>query len=308
MSATSGYLLWSPDYNSDPFNGGAPAGPANVFFYSTNASFSPPSNTGTFPFGSDTTPVGGVMNTSKALDDPAALLLATDLVQDARCISACMNMVYTGKMMDSSGQVAFIEDLPLSALLELDPFVSVPKSETSVDALFNWTTRTTRLGTDKVEVKFRPDATSARFRSSEASPIIVDTPGTTGSVVAVPAQTLQPTFFGIAWRGLDTSTSPKFSFELTKCLEWRASPISGLTHAPPKAINAGPVVQPAIQFLDRKFGQGWSSGIKESVMSNVGRIAQTAFTGASNYLANQGIKYVSSEFAALGGASALALL
>jgi hypothetical protein len=305
MLANSGYLLWSPEYNSDPYNSGAPVGPANVFFFGSNSPHVPPSNSASYPYGSETYGIGANMGTAKALDDPAAQLLATDLVQDARCISACMSMIYTGKMMDSSGQVAFIEGLPLSAIIADDGSHS---SVTSVDSLFTWSTRSTRLGTDKIEVKFRPRATTMSFRSAEASPIIVDTPGTSKSIVTTAAQTLQPTFFGIAWRGLVVTTTPDFSFELTKCLEWRAAPVSGLTHASPQTINPGPVQLQAVHALDKKIGPGWSAGIEQSVMSNVGRIAQSAFTGASNYIANQGVKYFTEEMAALGNMGGLGML
>ena len=284
---TAGYLLWCPDYHCIPDVAASFVfGKGNLFAWSSTHSYLNPTNTPAFPYGGENTPWNPTQDSAGTINDPAGKFLKTELVQDARTISSCMKLTYTGPMLSSSGQYAFIEALPLSSLLEGGDNAGQPIPP-SVDNLFQLATKTGRLGTDTLEVISRPDDSSQTFRSSDVTPIEVeDQGGLTASILSTEGKTQQPLVYGIAWRGLSATESSPLILDVIKNIEWRPRPVSGLTHAVPRGINPTPMVHKAVTYLDTNH-PGWSTKMLAGAASGVASIAKAAFTGVGNSLVNE---------------------
>lgn len=278
---TCGYVLWAQDYHCMPNSGAAAVGPANLFTWTSSDPGLVPANTTVNPFGSATDPFQAAMVTAHAANDPAGQLLQRDIVQSARTLSACLQMTYTGRMADSSGEFCFIEALPASALAGNDTIGGDP---VSVNQLFNYSTKYERLGTDTVENICRPDDLGEIFRGPELGVIDVNTPGTI-SPSLIEAKIQAPTFFGVAWRGLDTADASPLSFILTKNIEWKPAPLSGLAHAPPRQINNTSVAHKTTNALDM-YMPNWATRVMSSSSSAAANLAQTAFTGVAGAIGN----------------------
>jgi len=302
---TCGYAIWFPDYhNLGKDIGSTVDGPANIFFYSeTDSDQAPLPNVTATPQGSEDN--WETKTTSKSLQgyrDPAAEFVASDMVQDARTLSACMSLTYTGKMQDSSGELCFIENFPLEALL-----ANVGGNETapSVDSMFNYATKQLRFGTDKHEVLARPGDASHIFKSVEDALLDI-TPLGPAQRSYVPQATIahQPRAIGFAWRGLTPSigdTTP-LTFTFTKNVEWRPKTISGLTHTPPTVLHPQPVAHAVAGALDRKH-PGWAARVVDGLASGIGKLANAAFTGAMQNPA--GLATIGNMFKGSGGRASL---
>lgn len=266
--STCGYLLWSPDYHEKGSNAttNSPIRDyINVLAWTSDDPDVNPQNsqslgagarklgTSTTPFASD--PLLGV--TSRGYDDPAAELLTSDIVQDARTIGACIKMTYTGTQRKASGQYARVQDLPLSAI-----FNSVvidgdegPSSSISVNEIFRVSTNTGRLGIETLENVSRPDDSSHVFRGGLEGPLtlindVVNSPNA-NTKETTEASTLEPQWFGFAWRGLDTSEVTPLVFELFKSIEWRPKPNSGFTLANKQTVHTTSQIKKVTQVLDK---------------------------------------------------------
>lgn len=284
---TSGYIIWFPDYNEFPADAGTyTAGFGNLFAYSsTDASVRPLNNVGASPFGGeDNWATNLSAKTTQGIPDPAARFISGNTIaQDARTLSACMSLVYTGRMMEASGEIAFIENFPLSACMANDPYIATSTAP-SVDEMFNYSTKELRFGTDKHEVVFRPSDTSSVFKPPGAGPIIIEgTGGSVASRMTEQAQAEQPQAIGFAWRGLapETDQTTPFSFAFTKNIEWRPKVFSGLTHTPPVQINKTQQASTAVHALDTKT-PSWSTRVVDGLVSAAGHMAQGAFTGVGD--------------------------
>lgn len=306
-SLTCGYIIWFPDYHNgaQTFASGAfNSGYANVFGWSSTESFNQPSpNVSLFPLGSQnnwtlapTPPTAG--RTLQGLVDPACQFLSGTIVQDARTLSACLSLTYTGQMSHASGELAYIEDFPLRALLSSPS--GTPQRAPSVDEMFNYSTNITRFGTDRYEVLHRPNEGSEHFKDGGFGPPTAPNPAQAPTSVLVigdasQANSLssfndialaqQPTAIGFAWRGLDPDMgdATQLSINLVKNIEWRAKTISGLTHATAVSYSPSSQMPKALTVLDRKVG-GWTTRIGNSTQSMVGAVSQAALTGASGLL------------------------
>jgi hypothetical protein len=173
-----------------------------------------------------------------------------------------------------------VEALSLQSLLEdREQFGAAPAS-VSVDDLFRLSTRSGRLGTDTREAVSRPDESSHVFRDQTGSPIDVGDSGANKSDHTDLGKTQQPVFYGFAWRGIPDTTPFPMVFDLVKTIEWRPSPISGLTHAPPRTINDTTMIHKAVKHLDRHV-PGWSDRLAASAVGLASSLAQSAFTGVA---------------------------
>lgn len=277
---TCGYVLWTPDYHSGPINAGSyNRGPCNLFCFSNADPAYKPLNSAAVPFGSDQlNTVWSGAATAASLADPAQDLLEGDIVSDARTISSCMKMTYTGPMFTAAGQYCVVEGLPLNSLLANED-VGDPVDTPSVNDLFRLATRSGRFGTDTREAISRPHDTAHVFRDKTVSPVAVGDSGSVPSIQTPLGETQQPVFYGFAWRGVPSDSVHPIVFDLIKTLEWRPKPVSGLTHAPPRAINNESMVQKAVAHLDRKYGPSWTDRLASSAVGLAGQLAKTAFTG-----------------------------
>jgi len=285
---TCGYILWSPDYHSGPINAGSyNVGPANLFCFSNADPSYNPLNEPSAPFGSDQ--INTVWNgaaTAASLQEPATDLLDAELVADARTISSCMKMTYTGPMFTAAGQYCVVEGLPLNSLLA-NKEVGDPTYSPSVNDLFRLATRSGRFGTDTREAVSRPHDNAHIFRDKTIAPIQVGDSGNSASTQTTIGETQQPVFYGFAWRGIPGDTAHPIVFDLIKALEWRPRPVSGLTHAPPRAINKTSMVQPAVAHLDKTYGPSWTDRLASSATGLASQLAKTAFTGIATTAARQ---------------------
>jgi hypothetical protein len=167
-------------------------------------------------------------------------------------------------MLDASGQICTLTNIPLSAILS----GGTGAGALSVDDCFRYSNNLTRFSVEGTEVLSRPTQESHHFRDEEDSPIRVGTneegkggepppPQATSSTTDI-GEAQQPTFIGFAWRGLDAAATNPLVFDFTKNIEWRASPVSGLTHQSPRVIHPQPIVNTVLQHIDAA-APGWDA-------------------------------------------------
>jgi hypothetical protein len=185
----------------------------------------------------------------------------------------------------SAGQVAFIENLPLSVLTDENDNV-VASISPSVDDLFATASRTTRLGVDPLEIVFRPPDDGMQFLDSTARAIAYKPAlGSNSFLGAYPSQH-DAHVFGFAWRGLVAGVAANQIFEFTKAVEWR--PRATLGYRRPASV-ATPGL-PGISHVARAKAQldrmdpNWTTRLVEFGKSAVSEIAQAALSGSIGLL------------------------
>lgn len=276
---SSGYCLWSPATHD---NGVIHVNEVtfNLWGFSTNDSAVPPINTPTDPFGfGDPFDVPLVVHTAGGIPDPASQFIgsAGHTAQDARLISACMRATYTGRMDRNSGQIIYVDNLPISALIDStdDNQDSVPLS---VDDLFRLNGGPMRLSTDTLEIAYRTSENCDIFRDTTDS--CVGWFGAQNAEVKETAEQMQAPVFGFAWRGLELEPGQgaAISFDLTKNIEWRPRAQLGLKLPKPKVVSSTSHVRRVKQALDNA-DPNWSKRLISGAESVAGSIAKAAFTG-----------------------------
>jgi hypothetical protein len=284
-ASTCGYVLWCPDYfNKDTASSQAGfSEQGNLFAWQNDDSTVAPSNSGGFPYGSNRNPTIDGTLTTRTLDDPAANLLRSDIVADARVIGACMQMTYYGKMLDSAGEVGFISNLPVEELI-LGGSGAVP---ISVDDLLVFCNNKSRMGVDTLENVYRPNELSSNhFRTNSVSMLTMNPPS--DAIVSTEAQTLSPRCFGFVWRNVEPDAGLVFDF--TKSIEWRAETSSGLTQTPIHTTSSSlvPMINASIDAHERRTGVHIWERLKSSTASLRGEISKIAFTGMGKLLKEGG--------------------
>lgn len=271
---TSGYVLWCPDFYGLALfthaSANSAVGPANR---SSGDSWFGNGGSGYF------TDTGyGRLNNS-----PAHAFVESSVCKDARTIGACLQIGYTGPMQDAGGEIAYIENVPLSALLGDNKDASATTNAgLSVDQLFHLTSRTQRFGTDTYEHVYRPTTTST-FIADNVYPSTV----TDGfRVLSNQGKDDGPTVFGFAWRGVKSTGTGFLSIHLTQNIEWRPNTAYGIGVVETHTLGESKV-QTALAQLD-KTDHNWSRRVVDEVRSASSRIATAAFTGALN----KGVSYL----------------
>lgn len=273
-----GYVLWNPDWH----NGGTDSNAqfANLFTWVHDDSSSRPLNTDLAPYGTGTR---FDVNSPTAYGDrdPAYNFVNENLVQDARTISACIDLTYFGAMYEAEGEITFINNLPATAIVDVGEV-----SSASVDELFQWSGNAQRLGVDTLTNKWRPTAEDV-FYDNEANFVNLGTPGTSGSFLDPVAVTRGPHLFGFAFRGLSTDQTNKLRYNLSKIVEWRAKPSSGLAQTNVKATGVSTMGK-VLKDLDATF-PGWQHEAKTQVYNGATNVAaylaKLAMTGATSMIA-----------------------
>lgn len=287
---TCGYVIWCPDYHDAETNASGGDPPGNLFTYKSVLSSTQPTNTTAAPYGEVAsslyfTPAAVVTGQSCNAQDPAATLLEADLVQDARVLSSCMSVTFTGKMSDASGSICSVQAIPLSTLLT----GGAGGNPISVDEFFQMSGNAGRFGTDTIEVVSRLSDESHHFRDELDGPLKVGTFGASITSTTEIGEAQQPVFYGFAWRGLDSAANNPITLELYKNIEWRPAPVSGLTHNPPITMHAQSLVKLVQQQLDR-HAPSWGMRLKQGLgilNGSVGStIAKIAATGVSGFMGN----------------------
>jgi hypothetical protein len=283
---TCGYVLWVPDYscNFGDFNERGTATNikcGNLFIWSSTEPDQQPYNErvdveSKMAYGgilSDTFVAASAFSSAFTSTDPAAVLISGDIVQDARTLSACIKMKYTGQLVNASGELAFIQDLPLSSII----YGAGNNEAASVNQLFQQATQTGRFGSDTAEVISRPDETSHVFRNDRSTPFQVSDSNGGITTLSNEGKSQGPNVFGFAWRGLaiPSGQAANLTFEFIKNIEWRPEPVSGLTHATPRVVNTIPKTQSAVKYLD-DMSSTWST----KLMSGINQVSKLALSGA----------------------------
>jgi hypothetical protein len=223
--------------------------------------------------------------TTAGLDDPAGPLLrrSSNLMQDARTVSACIRVCYTGEMQHASGQLAYIENLPLSAVVGRNP----NEPAITVDQLFTMSSNVQRLGVDTYEVVFRPPEGGHTFHDYMDGAWLNDTalldPRT---IVADTAAVTNPVCFGFAWRSISANPKADLDFELVKNIEWRPRPFAGMASTIPRALNDRNEVLSALLLLDQR-SNSWTRKVIDNAGSIAGTVVKMAATGLGNYARSQ---------------------
>lgn len=239
--ATAGMFLWCPDYT----NGyDVPPTQSNIFKFSTTNSSTPIVNTAANGLGTGTASSASGHVTS----DPANGLLRGDIVSDMRPLAACIQMQYIGSLRDSSGEIAYVQNLPVADLL----YGGAGGGPLSVDNVFAYTTHKARFGLETYENVFKPSVeNSSHFRDENDSLLVLDT-GVAATTVSDNVENFSPTWIGFAWRGA-TAEAP-LTFDLIKNVEWRAEASAGLGQT--SASSTGPNHVNTVQRVIEKAQRG----------------------------------------------------
>ena len=176
-------------------------------------------------------------------------------------------MTFFGNITASQGEIAFVQDLPLTALLT-GGATGLPMS---VNEMFIFSGDSQRLGTDTLEHVFHPDTDSQNFVDSKTK--WSDSNGAQ-TVLSAEQQVKQSKAYGFVWR--NTPTSPAQTYVSVRNIEWRPEASLGIANQETRVM--GPNRQPSvIASLDRA-GPSWTKRVLSSVVSGAGAVAQAAFT------------------------------
>jgi hypothetical protein len=283
---TCGYMLWAPMYHNNAEAKSNEGVTFNMFAFSADGGNQNPDNSVppgvVYGWGSsfeDSLTLG----TASKFPDPASYIVgnANAVVQDARLISACMKMTYTGPMVASEGEFCFVR-IPLTAVLGDTPNGVRP---VNVDSIFRLSPERLRLGVDTIEIVHRPEAELHElFHETNDSCVVQGDAGAieTVSTLGPTAQLRQVYAFGFAWRSLSDTTPANLTFEFTKNIEWRPSPRSGFVAQVPRVLNNGNKVKEAIRALDATI-PNWDKRILDTASSMAGKLSQVALTGVLNH-------------------------
>lgn len=259
---TAGMVLWVPSYHNEG------SGALNMIRWSFSDSGTSIVNASTAPLGTG----GASSPAGVGLKDPSYELVTSDIVNDARTLAACLQLTYSGKVTESSGQIAWIDNYSMHDLFNNRP---------SVDDMFDRATKTSRLGLDTYEVLFRPDDATGtdRFRSNGAEDACVNM-GTGGGGILGPSapsttvQALGPKVIGFAYRGCEVGVVDRLVLSATKVVEWRPLTISGLTGVPP-CDHVLPSTSNIVASLDRS-NPSWAKRIAAGA-SHAAQVATSAW-------------------------------
>ncbi len=268
---TAGWVLWVPTSTNAGVDGGTSGGFGNVFVFRANSGGTNPSNTtgvnGAFGAGLTTS-----VTSASSINDPCYAFLSGAVAQDARMLSSCIRVNYLGKLSDITGQLAYVENLPVDDLIGKLP---------SPNMLFDYSTKTQRLSLDTMDLSYRNSAPGReRFTDTFGNHAI--TVGPTGSVssTANDATRFPSTCFGFAWRGLTAGTGSALNFEFVKNIEWRPETGQGMTAmtATETSPSGSELMGKTLSYLDSYF-PGWTSHTYNAVASGVTSMAKAVFSG-----------------------------
>jgi hypothetical protein len=287
--ATAGYIVWCPDYTNYQSNLGA-----NTFWYGTTDSSIAPVNTTVDPY--------GTLGSAMAIGDPAYNFLASDLVSDCRPVGACMTMQFIGTLRDSSGEVAFIHNLPTQDLLT----GGAGGTPLTVDDIFAYTTEKQRLGLEKLENVFKPtDENSVHFRDEDDK--LYDVAPGVVTTVSANSENFSSTLIGFAWRGAQPEAP--LTFDFIKNVEWRAETSAGLGQNP--NTTTGPSVLPVVRrTIEKTHRQPWLRTVGQTLLGEAKSAITQAGSGLLQFVMGQFKQAAMSELGAItsAGLSALPLL
>lgn len=287
-TATDGYILWAPEFHCP--GGQTSTGVRNLFAFHATTANDRPTNVGTTSaFGDASLTIVGAAGSS--IEDPAYNWVGGETAQDARTLSSCMKMTYNGPMTEASGQVAFLEGVSASTLL----FGGTNGATATIGQLFNMAATTQRLGTDTLEIVWRPDPEAGEsFTYASSTGLATDLYGSQQGVFTLGnnATTLttqgmsqtqrDPKLYGFAWKNLTAGTE-NLTFDLVKNIEWKPSAAIGMPQTTPRQLNVTSQLPRTLHALDQA-DPAWTKRVVNGSKGIVSQIANAAFTGTSSGL------------------------
>lgn len=274
-TATCGYVLWFPNYNSAGAAGGG-GGAASLFTLVDTDSSNRPTQGGGTPF-AGAAPGTAARASSRA--DPANAFVAGNLVDDARNLADCVRMAYVGPMTSTQGQVCFLNNIPLDTVYTHN----AGGVSASVDDLFMASGTALPLGKDAMENRYQPiDRGAGRFFDQHIGAVTVPT-DVSGAVSADSddARMYQPTGFGFAFRGLAAGQVRLLRFELTKIIEWKIARAQGMPLTKTITNQGGGKKASALHWLSRWAGR-WYNSIVNSDQEEIAKRLYTASSAIKN--------------------------
>lgn len=269
-NSACGFVLWSPDYHNSTYSiAGSPKG-GNLFTWVGQNSSESISNSIDHPFGSgerfDATAL-----TAHTEDDPAWQFTSEGLVQDARNISACIDMTYFGKMYEAEGEVTYVSNLPVSTVIDAS------NGYISVDRIFQHSNNTHRLGVETYENIWRPSDDDT-FYNTTSNCIDVGVKTVGKSSIPDSTKAKGPTFFGFAFRGLTSSQQNNLRYNLTKIIEWRAQPSSGIAQTSVKATSTSRM--PGVKVGLDTYWPDWNEHLASATNTGLNMLANAVLGGS----------------------------
>lgn len=297
LAPRAGVILWCPKFHNPGKYGtdistvaGTAGADYNLIVITTDASGSPLNFHGYGVGGTEVLTPGATYNPSRSQSfvDPAWAFVAGLTCSDARTLSACIRMSYTGTMSATQGMVAHI-DVPLSFVT--DTLIDgAANSSLTVDYLFATSQKVMRTSLEAVEQKWIPSedgiflsaASASNVRDIDSDVLISSTKGATPPTTGVfsegnYARTHNPRIIGFAWRGFGdgSGASPPLQFDCYKNIEWKPEYSSGITVPRSVRTSVVPPVQAAVVALDSR-GKSWTQEVVHEASSAASRIAKTA--------------------------------
>jgi hypothetical protein len=296
---SNGYVVFFPEYHGAGATGGVVNynGNMSIFGFSDQVASQLPTNSTATPLGT-----GADINatTGAALTDPAFNWINSTTVLDARTVSACMTVSYTGTTSGLTGRLGIIDGVPR------DIFSPTPLP--SPATMMTMAQHVGRMPLDTSEIIWKPSPSAVNFRTVGSGlntaanlETLVDDCITTG-IPAVdfskPGEGTQSgavTGICFVWQGLPTDGS-ELILDFYKGIEWRPPPSTGMVMPIPVSISSRDETKAVVRALDRR-SPTWNVSTLHSAASAVSRAA----------LAGQGI--INALRPAMGvGKSLLALL
>lgn len=281
VDRTCGYILWYPNYtnaHSDQTPGKQPN--LNMFlFYGVNGD-TVPTNTAAEPFGTCLH-----YNTACGVPDPAHAFVSGAVCDSARHLGSCLKMSYTGKMSDASGQISYLQNIPLDNLLREDGTAA------TVNQLFILSQDSRRMGVDTHSIVYQPlDPGMERFRTQNDGCIIQGDVNTSVSEHADDAKVYTPTGFGFAFRGIPAADLPNYVLEFHKNIEWKPATGQGMPIVPPAASASTSFIKSTVDKLNQ-IDPTWWDQASNAANYLANRVSRLALTGVANAAKQSYLKY-----------------
>jgi len=312
--STCGYVVWIPVYHNDPqetlpsTNTGVNG---NIYIWtSADPATIPPDNMGLAPLWS----VGTTTQSSASFPDPAARWIASGTAMDARTLSACMKVKFTGQLRTDSGEICWLNNISPKVLFgewpalapsrsQTEPYVQVGPSgcnrteakraarlaavdagsfPASVNALFDMSPNSERLGLDTYENVYSAVSQSDAFYPYDAGYQLVPDGYPGQGADDLSRDNARPEAFGFAWRGIDNEVdgyagNNALRFDFVKNVEWRPNPYLGISTPVRRVLGQNP--QPFIAAALDTHAPGWNH--KKVDENGASSLAETAYTGVA---------------------------
>lgn len=271
-SNTCGYIIWCPRYFS-PGTGLAPGSSArlsmNCFLWQSSDPQLKPLNTAVYDALLAANPpviglarsTGGQWTSSQFIPDPASGFASGTVCEDARLLSSCIRMTYTGRQSDAAGIICPIRNLSLTDIIQRNDATGTYSGQgLSVSDLFRLSPTQERLGTEVHEIRSRDSDNELDEWQTFLDPAVYpgSFAGAGGSITTMDPgiSPREPMCYGFAWRDVEATQFARMYVELYKNFEWRPKSSAGISLPVEERTSALSNVPKAMQYLDR-VKHGW---------------------------------------------------